>query len=93
MDTSAPISSSKIAFSLLIFPVILACRNHFPGEWCFQYPRDSPGSSVGNIVPDRRISLTCGCTGAWISAIDSPSDGLNHSSGVRRFQYPRVSPE
>jgi hypothetical protein len=57
IETSAPESKSSAAFSLLILPTALACLNHFPGAWYFQYPRDSPGISSNSIsTSDRAYS-------------------------------------
>ena len=50
IEISAPESSSIVVFSLLIFPTTLACLNHFPGVWYFQYPLDSPGAKTSSIL-------------------------------------------
>jgi hypothetical protein len=48
IETSAPESKSSAA---------LACLNHFPGAWYFQYPRNSPGISSSSIsTSDRAYS-------------------------------------
>src|SRR5512145_1112926 len=54
IETSAPESKSSEAFSLLILPTVLACLNHLPGAWYFQYPRDSPGINSNSISTSER---------------------------------------